>query len=70
MRVESSNDDLPELMDVQQLMDYFHCGKNKAYELIKQKNFPSIRWGGRYFILKDEFKHWLDRQAHKPIYPR
>ena len=63
-----NNTELPELMTVQELMNYFHCGKNKAYELIKQKNFPSIQWGGRYYILKAKFVEWLDKQTRKCTY--
>ncbi|MGX8701348.1 helix-turn-helix domain-containing protein [Caproiciproducens sp.] len=52
-------------MTVQELMDYFQCGKNKAYELIKRKDFPSMQWGGRYYILKENFVEWMNNQTRK-----
>jgi excisionase family DNA binding protein len=64
----NNNTELPELMTVQELIDYFHCSKNKAYELIKQKSFPSIHLGGRYYILKDKFVVWLNNQTRKCTY--
>ena len=55
--------ELPELMTVKELREYLHIGKDKAYELVKGKSFPSIRIGGRYYVLKPEFIEWLKKQG-------
>lgn len=55
--------DLPELMTVKELQNYLHIGKDKAYELVKDKSFPSLRIGGRYYVLKSEFAEWLHKQG-------
>lgn len=68
--MENNDTMLPELMTVKELQNYFHCSKNKAYELVKQKNFPSIQWGGRYYILKAKFVEWLNNQTRKCTYAK
>ena len=37
----------------------------KAYELIKQPGFPTIRVGARILIPVDAFNRWLDSQSQK-----
>lgn len=56
---------LPELMSVKELQNYLGIGKDKAYELVKNKSFPSIKIGGRYYITKPNFVEWLGRQKVK-----
>ncbi len=36
-----------------------------AYELMHDKNFPSMRIGKRFIIPKDHFKKWIDEQLAK-----
>ena len=35
----------------------------KAYELVKQPGFPTIRVGARILILVDAFNRWLEEQS-------
>ena len=37
----------------------------KAYELVKQPGFPTIRVGARFLIPVDAFNRWLDSQSQK-----
>ena len=37
----------------------------KAYELVKQPGFPTIRVGTRILIPVDAFNRWLDSQSQK-----
>ena len=37
----------------------------KAYELVKQPGFPTIRVGARILIPVDAFNRWLDSQSQK-----
>lgn len=37
----------------------------KAYELVKQPGFPTIRVGARILIPVDAFNRWLDNQSTK-----
>ena len=37
----------------------------KAYELVKQPGFPTIRVGTRILIPVDAFNRWLESQSQK-----
>ena len=37
----------------------------KAYELVKQPRFPTIRVGARILIPVDAFNRWLESQSQK-----
>ena len=37
----------------------------KAYELVKQPGFPTIRVGARILIPVDAFNRWLESQSQK-----
>lgn len=58
---------LPELMSVKELQNYLGIGKDKAYELVKSKSFPSLKIGGRYYIAKPDFVEWIGRQKVKRV---
>ena len=53
---------LPELMTIKELQSYLGVGKDKAYALVKSKSFPSLKIGGRYYIIKTDFVVWLGKQ--------
>ncbi len=40
-------------------------GLDKIYNLVRRKDFPSLRIGGRYYILVDKVDEWLNKQAEK-----
>lgn len=46
-------------MSVKELAGQLGISMPKAYELVKQPGFPSIRVGGRILIPVDAFKEWL-----------
>lgn len=54
---------LPELMTVKELQNYLGIGKDKAYALVKSKSFPSVKIGGRYYVIKSDFVSWLAKQT-------
>ena len=43
-------------------LNYLGVGKDKAYELVKNKLFPAMKIGGRYYVIKQDFVSWLERQ--------
>ena len=55
-------------MTVKELIAYLHCNKNKAYELVKAKTFPSILLGGKWYIIKDDLPDWIRKQSKKITY--
>ena len=46
-------------MSVQELSSQMGISLPKAYELVKQPGFPTIRIGTRILIPVDVFKEWL-----------
>ena len=37
--------------------------KEKAYSLVKLRNFPSIKIGKRYYVNKDKVHEWISTQS-------
>ena len=40
-------------------------GTNKIYAMVKEPGFPSIKIGGRYYVLVDKVNEWLEQQSDK-----
>ena len=40
-------------------------GISKIYAMVKEPGFPSIKVGGRYYVLIDRVNEWLEEQSHK-----
>jgi len=55
-------------MTVKELIDYLHCSKNTAYQIIQAKDFPSIRILNKWYINKDELPDWIRKQERKLKY--
>lgn len=61
----------PQLMSVSEFIKCFNesvsdsIGANKLYALVREKGFPSIKIGGRYYILADKVSEWLESQNYK-----
>lgn len=49
---------------VKEFRSLCHISTEKAYELARLKNFPSIKVGNRFYINKDKAIEWLNTQ-HK-----
>lgn len=52
-----------EIIDVQ---NYLKIGKNKAYKLINESDFPKIQIGRKILIPEKQFEEYLNRRiGHK-----
>ena len=40
-------------------------GLKKIYMLIKRKDFPALKIGGKYFIIEQKVDEWMNKQAEK-----
>ena len=40
-------------------------GLTTVYQLVKQKDFPSIKIGGRFFVIENRVEEWLQTLAGK-----
>lgn len=56
-----SLDDLPLVLNVEQLMRTLGIGRNAAYELVRSGQIPSIRIGHQYRVHKEALAEFLSR---------
>jgi hypothetical protein len=42
-----------------------NIGLMKVYELVRRKDFPALKIGGRYFVLENKLDEWFNKQAEK-----
>lgn len=47
------------MIGVTDIMRKMGIGRDKAYELIKSKQFYTIKLGTRYLVHKDVFEDWM-----------
>ena len=52
---------------VKELQTYLRIGRNKAYDLVNQKDFPKIKIGRNIIIPKEDLKKYLQRSVYKTI---
>ncbi len=58
-------DKLSDLLDIDGLCKYFNISSKTAYELVRQRDFPSLKVGGQYRVIKNDLAKWMDRQSKK-----
>ena len=47
-------------MTAKELQEYLHIGKNKAYELIKHKEVPTVMIGGKTYVVVDKLQRYIE----------
>lgn len=60
MTPKCKNYNLPNLMTAKELQEYLHIGKNKAYELIKHNDVPTVKIGNRIYVVVDKFQRYIE----------
>ena len=60
-----SYDELPLFLNAEAIGNVLGVSISSAYELINEKDFPSIRIGNRLIIPKDKFIKWVNSQAER-----
>lgn len=53
------------LLKVKDIQERIGCGINRAYDIVRQRDFPKIIIGKRYYVPEDEFEKWLKRYLYK-----
>ncbi len=48
------------LLTARDLQYIFSVGKNRAYELLNSKAFPTIQIGGRKYVSWDALQKWIE----------
>lgn len=57
-----SYDELPLMLSVSQVAKVLSISRSSAYDLVKEKDFPSITIGSRIVVPKDELILWIKNQ--------
>lgn len=47
-------------MSIKEVAESLGIGMNKAYDLVNKENFPKVRVGSKYIILRNRLEEWLD----------
>ena len=58
-------DELPYFINAKELADILGIAISSCYELMHEKDFPSICIGSRLVVPKEHFKKWVDEQIEK-----
>lgn len=56
-------EELPMILNVQEVSDYIGLGQSQTYELVRRIDFPAFKIGNRIFVPKDKFLDWIDNQT-------
>ena len=58
-------EDLPYFINVQELADILGIAISSCYELMHEKDFPTVRIGKRMVVPKDKFLGWVDEHTKR-----
>ena len=58
-----SYDELPLMLSVHDVADVLGISMSGAYELVKEKGFPSLTIGSRILIPRDKLIAWIDEKS-------
>ncbi len=59
-------EDYPLVLTVKEIMEILGIGRRVAYELMDQKDFPTVRIGEKLKrVNRDQFFTWLDKQSNR-----
>lgn len=60
--INGACDAVPEMITVAELQETLAIGRDTAYNLVRRKDFPSIKLGKEYRIFVEQLPDWLRRQ--------
>ena len=55
------------LYTTKDIQNIFKLGRDKTYQLIHSRGFPSIQIGREYYIPKNKLEKWIDGNVGKNI---
>ncbi|WP_294131863.1 helix-turn-helix domain-containing protein [uncultured Clostridium sp.] len=58
-----TREELPEVMEVKDIQQFLKISRNTAYDLIKRKEFPTLKIGRLLRIRKESFLEWFDNAS-------
>ena len=63
--VYKSYDELPLFLNAEIVGKVLGVSSTTAYELLHQKDFPSVRVGSRLIVPKEKFREWVNSQTER-----
>ncbi|MFC0905288.1 helix-turn-helix domain-containing protein [Clostridium sp. MT-14] len=66
-KVLPSKPDPSKIMTVKQFYESTPFGLEKIYQLCHRKDFPSLKVGKRYYILRDRVMEWFEQHTDEQI---
>ncbi len=61
--IYKSYDELPLFLNAKQVADLLGVSESSAYELMGEKEFPSVRIGNRIIVPKEKFQEWIEKKV-------
>ena len=61
--IYKSYDELPLMLNAETIKNVLGISLTSAYELMHEKDFPSIKIGSRIIVPKDKFRKWIDKKS-------
>ena len=58
-----SAEELPMILNVQEVSDFIGLGMSQTYDLIRRIDFLAFKIGNRIFVPRDKFLAWIDNQS-------
>ena len=59
----NSLDDLPLMLSVPDMASVLGISRAGAYELVKERGFPSLTIGSRILVPRDKMVKWIDEKS-------
>ena len=63
----NSFEDLPMMLNINDVANALGIGLSKAYELSRQKSFPAFNIGTRRLVPKEKFVAWIELQMAEKV---
>jgi excisionase family DNA binding protein len=54
---------LSNLLDIRGLCKYFKISEKTAYNLARERDFPSFKVNGKYRVIESDLAKWMDRKS-------
>ncbi len=61
--IYKSYGELPLMLNAETIKNVLGISLTSAYELMHEKDFPSIKVGSRIIVPKDKFREWIDKKS-------
>ena len=62
---EKNYDDLPLFLNAEMVAKVLGVSISSAYELMHEKDFPSVRIGKRFIVPREDFKAWIENYVER-----